>query len=198
MPERPENLQRLLDLLGRAMKNQAAPGSRPQALIEEIFNALATTSQSGGAAAATIPVCEHLQDGFANARRQDGEVGAVAEALADLAPQLCWRNRPGSKNVAPDFSARHGNALIVGADGLEKRDDVRIGVSLVAPGTRYPDHHHPPEEIYFALSPGEWRQEDGPWRAPGPGGLVHNPPNIVHAMRAAAGAPLLAIWCLLI
>ena len=65
----------------------------------------------------------------------------------------------------------------------------------MAPNTRYPDHRHPPEEVYLVLSPGEWRQGDGAWHEPGPGGVVHNPPAIVHAMRSG-DTPLLAIWCL--
>jgi quercetin dioxygenase-like cupin family protein len=65
----------------------------------------------------------------------------------------------------------------------------------MAPHTRYPDHRHPPEEIYVVLSEGEWCQESGPWHEPGIGGLVYNPPNIVHAMRSAE-RPLLALWFL--
>ncbi len=34
-----------------------------------------------------------------------------------------------------------------------------------------------------------------PWHAPGIGGLVYNPPDIIHATRATT-APLLAIWSL--
>ncbi len=79
--------------------------------------------------------------------------------------------------------------------GLEPRGDVRIGVSLMAPDLQYPDHHHPPEEIYLALRKGEWRQEEGPWHEPGLGGLVFNPSNIVHAMWST-DTPLLALWCL--
>ncbi len=33
------------------------------------------------------------------------------------------------------------------------------------------------------------------WHEPGVGGVVYNPPDIVHAMRAEA-KPLFAIWCL--
>lgn len=33
------------------------------------------------------------------------------------------------------------------------------------------------EEIYVVLTPGEWRQCDGPWHEPGAGGIVHNPPG---------------------
>jgi quercetin dioxygenase-like cupin family protein len=62
---------------------------------------------------------------------------------------------------------------------------------------QYIDHHHPPAEVYLVLSPGAWRQADGPWHEPGIGGTVFNTPNIVHAMKSAE-APLLAIWCLLV
>jgi hypothetical protein len=39
----------------------------------------------------------------------------------------------------------------------------------MAPNTRYPDHRHPPEEIYVVLSGGQWRQASGPWYEPGIG-----------------------------
>jgi hypothetical protein len=70
-----------------------------------------------------------------------------------------------------------------------------IGVSLMAPNLQYPDHRHPPAEVYYSLSPGSWRQGDGPWVTPGIGGLIYNPSNIVHSMRSS-DVPLLAIWCL--
>lgn len=134
----------------------------------------------------------HLPSALGAAERH---VPALAGALAALAERLTWAARPGSDAVPGDFEHRHANALIAGPEGLERRDDLRIGVSLMAPDTRYPDHRHPPEEVYVVLSEGEWRQEAGPWHRPGPGGLVYNPHNIVHAMRAGP-APLLALWML--
>lgn len=134
----------------------------------------------------------HLSSALGTAERHLPE---LAGALAALADRLAWAARPGSDAVPGDFHHRHANALIAGPEGLDRRDDLRIGVSLMAPDTRYPDHRHPPEEVYVALSEGEWRQEAGPWHRPGPGGLVYNPHNIVHAMRAGP-APLLALWML--
>ena len=46
------------------------------------------------------------------------------------------------------------------------------------------------------LSPGRWRHGASSWFEPGVGGVVHNTPDIVHAMRSGE-EPLLAIWCLL-
>jgi quercetin dioxygenase-like cupin family protein len=85
--------------------------------------------------------------------------------------------------------------MIVGPGGLEPRHDVWLGVSLLAPGVRYPDHTHAPEETYLVLSRGTFRQNDGPWFEPGIGGSFYNPPGILHAMRAE-DEPLFAFWAL--
>ena len=117
-----------------------------------------------------------------------------------------WRTRSLSKvHLAPlprpsALSSRnsmdgHANATIVDPEGLEIRRDAWISVSLMAPHMRYPDHRHPPEEIYVVLSDGQWRQASDPWHEPGIGGLVYNPPNVVHAMRSTE-RPLLALWFL--
>jgi hypothetical protein len=85
--------------------------------------------------------------------------------------------------------------MIVGPNGHEPREDVWVGVSLLAPEVRYPDHHHAPEEVYLVLSRGRFRQGDADWFEPGIGGSLYNMPNIRHAM-ASGSAPLFAIWCL--
>ena len=86
--------------------------------------------------------------------------------------------------------------MIVGPNGLEDRHDVWVGLSLLAPGVRYPDHNHSPEEIYLVLTDGQFRQGDGGWFTPGLGGTFYNEPSIRHAMASPAATPLLAVWCL--
>jgi quercetin dioxygenase-like cupin family protein len=119
----------------------------------------------------------------------------LADAFAVIEPLLSWKVRAGAETQGEGFLSSHANASITGSEGLEIRSDVWIGVSLLAPHTRYPDHRHPPEEIYVVLSGGQWRQGSEPWHEPGTGGLVYNPPNVVHAMRSAE-LPLLALWFL--
>jgi hypothetical protein len=118
----------------------------------------------------------------------------VATAFASLAPALTWLQRPGSE-ADSQFHAGHANCLIVGPGGLEARDDVRVGASLLAPNVRYPDHSHPPEEVYVVLSDGEWFGTAARWYRPGIGGIVHHQPGVLHAMRSGE-TPLLAVWCL--
>ena len=166
------------------------------AAAERMFAALGVpSSQTGEAGATRPPVCRNLKIVLERACREPGPVGALAEAFAAVEPRLEWQVRTGPEADAEPFRSSHANATITGLEGIEIRSDVRIGVSLLAPQTQYPDHRHPPEEIYLVLSGGEWRQGSGAWHEPGIGGLVYNPPNIVHAMRSAE-SPLLALWFL--
>jgi mannose-6-phosphate isomerase-like protein (cupin superfamily) len=163
---------------------------------ERIFSALRMPSaQASTPATGRLPVCRHLPAALEHARRQPGPVGALAEAFAAIEPQLNWQVRPGAETQGQLFLNGHANAAITGPEGLEIRHDVRIGASLMTPDTQYPDHRHPPEEIYVVLSGGQWRQGSDPWHEPGTGGLVYNPPNVVHAMRSTE-RPLLALWFL--
>lgn len=76
---------------------------------------------------------------------------------------LRWRVRSNALEVGEPFLSGHANAFFVRPDALELRDDVWVSVSLMAPAITYPDHDHAPEEVYVAMSPGSWRQNDGPW-----------------------------------
>lgn len=170
------------------------PASRDVAT--RIFSALEQPASGGEAPRPErVPACDQLDAALAAARTGPGLIPALADALDALAPRLAWYRRPGAQPAMDRFHDAHASAVVVGAGGLERRDDVRVGVSLLAPQVRYPDHQHPPEEIYVVLTPGQWRQCDGPWHEPGAGGIVHNPPGIVHAMRSRE-SPLLAVWFL--
>ena len=95
----------------------------------------------------------------------------------------------------PDFMSGHINAQIIGPGGLEIRQDVIVGITLMRPELDYPDHQHEPKEIYLVLSNGCWRQNHGDWHSPDLGGLVYNPNNIMHGMQSQE-SPLMALWCL--
>jgi|GEM_PF-1495885 len=189
-----EFLGTLTDVLDDALPSTGALApARPGAI--GALQTLKTPGDAEGAAAQTLPVVENLDTALANAHAVGGDAARIAAAFAPLADRIPWRRRPGSETGPADFAAGHASAHIFGPEGIERRGDVTIGASLLAPNVVYPDHRHPPEEIYVVLSEGDWRREGEDWRRPGPGGLVHHTPNIVHAMRSGA-APLFAIWML--
>lgn len=172
-------------------------GLEAKGTIDRIHAAL--QAQRPGAASdngTRLPVCRYLDDALATARAASPSLAQVADAFAALEPNLRWGLRAGGGPFASDnWPDGHANATIIGPGGLEHREDLVIGVSLMAPHVRYPDHSHSPEEVYLVLSPGRFRHGGSDWSEPGIGGTFHNTPNIVHAM-ASDEAPLLALWYL--
>jgi len=195
MPRSPD-LQLFLTSAETAIRQGCGVDERLRLAADRMFSALQTPcTQVKQPETARLPVCSYLPTALEHARRQPGPVGVLADVFTIIEPELHWKVRDGADALDEQFRSGHANAEIVGLEGLEMRHDVRIGVSLMAPHRRYPDHRHPPEEIYVVLSDGEWRQEGNPWHERGSGDLVYNPPNIVHAMRSAE-RPLLAVWFL--
>ena len=191
-PTRAPDLQRVLDLTEHAILARTAPGQPAHAAAGKIFGAIKVIADEMQTSAARLPACASFDRAVAGGLGGPDDIASLTRAFAALEPRVTWRNRAGA---SPEFAAGQANAMLVGPGGLEPRDDVWIGASLLAAHITYPDHHHPPEEIYIVLSPGEWRQKQDPWHEPGVGGVVYNPPDIMHAMRSH-DAPLLAIWCL--
>jgi quercetin dioxygenase-like cupin family protein len=195
MPARATHLQHFIEAAHNVIAARVKPGEPAGAACRRIFMALETGHARQAPHRPEPPrAWTHLQGALA-AASSAGPAAALADALAAIEPQLCWQRRPGAEDVPGNFVDGHANATIVGEGGLEVRGDVRVGVSLLAPHVTYPDHRHPPEELYAVLSPGFWRQDAKPWHEPGPGGVVYNHPNVVHAMRSTE-VPLLAVWCL--
>lgn len=177
---------------------QARAGDYPDAMdmAERLFDSLKRVGASDQKPSPSRrAVCSYIAPALDIARTADAPLPGLANAIAAIEPDLAWERRPPSQNEPADFADKHANAIIVGDGGLEWSDTVRIGVSLVAPDTHYPRHRHPPEELYVVLSPGAWMQNDKPLQYHRSGDLVHNTPNIWHAMHAT-DVPLLAIWCL--
>jgi hypothetical protein len=195
MTSRSFELQEFLATLAAALGERVPLGSPEACAAGRIFGALQTVAAPSGAPPTRFPVVDHLPSALAAAAEAPAAVARHAAALEALAPQLIWRRRANAEDD-PRFTAGHASSTIVGPGGIEDRSDVWVGISLLAPRVVHPDHRHPPEEIYLVMSDGDWRQNDGAWHAPGRGGIVYNPPDIVHAMRAGPLAPLLATWCL--
>ncbi|MBL4722040.1 MAG: transcriptional regulator [Alphaproteobacteria bacterium] len=196
MANRTANLQRFIGALESSIQARAAQYPAAMPVATRIFTALKNSGAVGETAPSTrLPVCDHLDTAYNQGRTGPGGIPELTDALAAIEPALNWTRRDNSAQIAGNFHEGHANAMIIGKGGLETREDVRMGVSLIAPGVLYPRHRHPPEELYVVLSPGEWMQNDNPLAFKKSGDLVHNTPNIWHTM-AATKTPLLAVWSL--
>ncbi|WP_294641352.1 dimethylsulfonioproprionate lyase family protein [uncultured Aureimonas sp.] len=166
------------------------------AALGRIFQALDRVAPRGTTAPERLPVCEHLPTAIAAVRTARPPFADLAEGFRAIEPDLRWARRAsGGPHSSDNWPDGHANATILGSGGLEDRRDVSVGVSLLAPNVRYPDHDHGPEEVYLVLSPGRFQHGSSGWFEPGIGGTLYNEPNIRHAM-ASDDASLLAFWCL--
>jgi quercetin dioxygenase-like cupin family protein len=140
-----------------------------------------------------LPVCDWISPALDLATT--GPRAALAQSFAGIQKGLVWRRRQSAQPSDSAFWNGHANAMILGPGGLEERSDIWVGATVMAPGTVYQDHDHPPEEVYLSLAPGEWWNAQMDWTDPGPTGAIYNPPGIRHAMRAGQ-TPFLALWYL--
>lgn len=167
--------------------------------LDKVFARLAVVPGDGMARPADegLAVTGLLAGALATAKAGQDALADLARAVEGLAPALGWtRRKVVGPTASPGFADAHANAAVIGANGLEPREDVWLGISLMAPGTRYPDHTHPPEEVYISLTPGAFLQgESEDWIERQPGETIYNTPGIRHAMKAG-DTPFLAIWCL--
>jgi hypothetical protein len=194
MQKRPPALQEFLDSVHAAFAYSCTDDETARC-VRQTFAPLSQVVEASRKGDRRLPACASLPEAVRTACAARPDIARVARAFEALEPSLAWSQRNGGPFASENFMEGHANAMVVGPGGLEARDDGWVGVSLLAPNVRYPDHQHRPEEVYLVLSPGEFRQADGPWFEPGIGGTVFNEPNIVHAMRSGS-APLFAVWCL--
>jgi hypothetical protein len=194
MMQRDEALQRFVDAALAAYREHE-PGSETHASLDRIAAALRSPAVRHTRAGSRLPVCRHLDAALA-VETSDDSMRALIEAFRTIEPSLEWQRRASfDETASANFAEGHANAMILGPAGLENRNDIWIGASLMAPFVRYTDHAHAPEETYLVLSEADFRQGDADWFTPGIGGSFYNPPWIKHAMRSGA-KPLFAFWAL--
>jgi hypothetical protein len=195
MNERPKHLQDFIDAL-RGEFAHGQPGAAAGRCLRRVFDALDSPRPVAAKEPTRLPACSHLGDALETVRNGGPSLAKIADAFAALEPHLAWTRRASADHSASaSFADGHANAMVVGPNGFEERSDAWVGVSLLAPHVRYPDHHHVPEEVYLVLSKGKFRQGEEEWFEPGIGGSFYNTPNIRHAM-ASGDTPLFAVWCL--
>lgn len=192
---RPQPLQDFLDAAHTAFLAKARDPDAT-ASLSRIFAALESPGMVSDTPGGRLPTCTYLGQAADPQKFDDPLLARLVQTFLSLEPNLKWGPRKGDcTNAGPGFAENHANALIFGPGGYERRTDVWLGVSLIAPKIRYPDHSHPPEETYLVLSPGRFMQGADNWSEPGTGGTLYNSPGILHAMRSDA-SPLFAFWAL--
>lgn len=186
-----------LDRAIAAIADEMVAWANEDATLRHGAQALAQTPRQPRALAARqLPVCLYWDQALALVSGARPE--KIAAILRGLAPALGWMQNPNYTEAVMDahWLRNYGYVELVGGDGHQLADGVRMGFLLFGPQTLYPPHRHPAEEAYFVLGGvAEWQREDGPWQARPPGAIIYHPSGLVHATRTRE-EPLLVgyIW----
>ena len=187
-------LQKFLDILLQVIKIQSLTNP---IIVNKAESILSKTRKIGFSSQVTprvhFPALKFFDISISMAESYTDLISDLAKILDILYNKIPWYQS--SKSNCAEFLKGHVNAQLLGPLGLEKRKDIVIGLSLLAPNTEYPRHQHDPEEIYIALTSGDWSLGKNDWITQERGNLVYTPPNELHSMRARE-APLLTVWCL--
>ncbi|MGO4567968.1 dimethylsulfonioproprionate lyase family protein [Rhizobium sp. 2YAF20] len=119
---------------------------------------------------------------------------ALVSPLLEMFHQLEWFAGDEGPYCSINFRQHHIHALLVGPGGLEHRTDLRIGLTVLSPYTRFPDHRQFHSRVFLPLSLGEFLFGDGHWAAADPGDVLFNGAGQQCAMRCTA-TPMVVLWC---
>lgn len=114
----------------------------------------------------------------------------LARQLIDVSDHLPWAESPRTPNM--------GNRIVLCSfNDLFDLKHHTAGLLYLDPGLTYPEHRHPPPELYLTLSgTAAWRYGGSEeYRVVSAGKLLYNHPLDLHGVRSS-GAPLLALFLL--
>lgn len=192
MIERHEDLQSFLDTAFVAF-DRCATDMRSRHSVMQLFAQLESPCPISQSQGRRLPVCNRFLSASLALQTDDPVLGNLVARFNAIEPMLEWRTLPiYHQTASANFLLGHANARIVGPQGLEDRADVSLGVTLMAPNVRYPDHNDAGDHSYLAVSEGAFKSKDD-WLARGPGGFFYNPIDTTLAIRSG-DKPLLVFW----
>lgn len=190
---RPSSLQSIINV-SYAKMLAADVALVAQHLAGKVFGKLL---KAGQASLAAQPLQSPLQECFdfctKALRRYDG-YRELAENLHCSCECFFWEKSPSGPFASKNFDSSNAHAVIVGPGGAEERADARIGITILKPYTRMPDHRLSCPRTYLALSAFEFSTESVGWTRAQVGTVCFAPAGEIVAYRCTM-TPLLMIWC---
>ncbi|MGK9286597.1 dimethylsulfonioproprionate lyase family protein [Sinorhizobium meliloti] len=137
---------------------------------------------------------EGARKALADAARLSEGHNRLSAGLKSLMGRLEWYRGRGGPYASANFAHSHMHALLVGPGALEHRTDLRIGLTVLGPYTRFPDHDQLYSRVFLPLSSGEFRFGDDDWVRSAAGEVLFNGAGRQCAFRCTGNAMVL-LWC---
>jgi len=182
---------RAVQVLAGHYTRRAGPDDALGRELQGILADLALPAEpSGELAGREHPIRAHLAGPLPS---RHGTVADVLAAFRPLFPLLPWRYGYEPRPDFPGLESRMAWAELVGPMAPFRSERICVGLTIIAPHTRYAEHFHPAVESYYVLS------GTAQWTAAGvtttvlPGSYVLHPENVEHVM-ATADETLIAAY----
>jgi hypothetical protein len=116
--------------------------------------------------------------------------GAARNAFGQVRWTEFYEEDSWSKPFISSFACGEG----IGPDGRLQQDEMILGLFLLGPDTFYPEHAHPAEEYYIALTGNpEFKVGNNQFELQNDGAVILHHSNISHAIRSSK-EPFYAIY----
>lgn len=185
----------LRTIVNTCSKMLAGDGSlMPQQVAGKVFGRLL---KPGRISLSTQPLSPALQGYFDYCIERlfaRAEYRVLAEALGRACGELTWFRAPAGPFASMNFEGSNSHAILIGPGGLEERTDARIGIAMLTPYMRMPDHKLDCPRAYLALTDFEFSTESTGWTRAETGTVCFAPAGELVAYRCTT-APLLTMWC---
>ncbi|KSV60995.1 hypothetical protein N185_37650 [Sinorhizobium sp. GW3] len=190
---RPPALQHLLNTIGNVfLADDVAPTAK--FVAGKVFHNLSRPSGFYRIGGWSLHQSDHLDTALEAASVVEGPLAAVVSCLGELHSNLCWYRGETGPYASVNFVQDHAHSLLVGQGGIEERDDIELGLTVMGPFSRSPDHRRELPVAYLALSRGEVQVGDNDWASYFPGEIFFADEGDHVAMRCTR-SPLLLLWC---
>ncbi len=130
---RSDALQRVLDCAFAAF-DQFATDPRSRRSVARMFASLEVQGPERAGGGTRLPLCDAYLESALAIDVDLPTLTALRDGFRALEPRLDWRVRSADDGSASEnFPTGHANTMIVGPGGLEQRDDLWFGATLMAP-----------------------------------------------------------------
>jgi quercetin dioxygenase-like cupin family protein len=136
------------------------------------------------------PVVAHVDEALTSAEHAYSDFTA---AIRPAIRYLPWKYNYAPRKDKPSLGSTIGFAEIIGPEAPLRSDKVCLGLTLIAPDTLYPLHHHPAVELYYVIGGNAVWTKKGIARLVPPGEYVLHESNVIHSMETGSEA-LLALY----
>jgi len=190
---RPRPLEVVLNAVGDMLLSPQAP-VMASFVAGKVYQRLQQPGSINEGVQAGFDADDHFNRALANISSSLPNLSHAAKSLAALKESLLWRSSRSGPFASLKFEQSHAHAILAGPGGLEERSDVRVGITLMAPYSRFPDHVQFHSRVFLLLSDGEICFDLSNWFRANAGTIFFNEAGRKFAMRCTS-EPLLAVWC---